>query len=92
MQWAPIHTQGRTLDEHFENMRTMLATGEVHFLIGGIVDEKGVRPVTFIRNIDDETARYLSDITSPIVKAILDQIGPLLYANLKQENVHQPAS
>ena len=88
MSSAPIHTQAQSFDEHMTNMRKMLAKGDMHFLIGGVVEEKGVRPVTFLYSIDGPETEYLLDITSPVVEQILREIGGDLYASLMRNNAH----
>lgn len=66
------HTQGSDLDAHLKNMREMLERGQAHFLIGGIITDSGVQPVTFVKDIPNDAAHIITEMTPNVVSALLE--------------------
>lgn len=67
-----------SLDAHMAKMHDLLAKGEGHFLIGGIVTKDSVMPVTFTRNMPDETRKVICVLTFPMVSAIIEMLDEAL--------------
>ena len=75
MDTVKEHTTSNNFERHIRNMASMLAEGDSHFLIGGVITPSGVKPVTFTRNISDGMREDLAKATPPIVmRLVLDRL------------------